>query len=255
MDSPGERWRSYFASTGQLEAEPARRGNPSTRSVTIDLVRVHRADGELAQAVIRSPDRLLSAARSTLWDLTEASVPIQLRVENNPHLCAVSDLSARQLDDLVTAKGVVDTAGPIRASAVSARYVCPACDASVTISPTGVERREPTRCERCEWGGGFEFDPSGSEFVDTQRLGLTPVPDERDDSHRPEPFTVYVHGDLVGEIPTDSHVGVTGVLRVRESSETPLSEPYLDALSVRDERDVSPPDTLREALDSHWEPD
>jgi replicative DNA helicase Mcm len=253
MDSLSERWRSYFEAECQPEIEAVAEQNSSKQSVTIDLVEVYQTDEELARAVLAHPDRVLPPARAALGKLVEASFPVRLRIENNPHLCDVSELSARRFHELVTVEGVVESVGPVQASTVTARYSCPACGESASTSSAGVEHDEPTRCDGCGWDGSFDFHPAESTFVDTQRFTLGPATDQRDDGPRPAPHPVYVHGDLVDEVTEGDHVRVTGVVRVSRSPETPLYTPYLDGRGIHDERDISSPDSLEAALDSYWD--
>jgi replicative DNA helicase Mcm len=253
MGSLAGRWRSYFATECQSDVEEVTPNDSSGGAVTIDLIELHGADQDLARAALERPDPVLAEARSVLRELTDASAPIQLRIENNPHLCGVSDVSARQFHDLVTVRGVVEAVDPVRASTVSAQYTCPACGASIRTSSTGIEHEEPIRCDGCEWDGHFEFHPAESAFVDTQRLTLAPTAEQREERPRSESLPVYVHGDLVAETAEGDHVGITGILRVRRRSEPPLYTPYLDGLGIRDERDISPPETLEAALDSYWD--
>jgi len=240
------RWKSYFRAHSDSDDVG---GGPGRPSATIDLVELYGADPDLAQAVLERPARGLETARTAFRGVAGASVPVQLRVENNPHLCGVGEISARHLYDLVTVQGTVETVGSIGATPVTARYRCRGCGATQEACPDGLEPSEPARCGSCGWDDGFEFRPEESEFVDTQPLTLVPLADEGTESLR-----AYVYAGMVGGADEGDHVGVTGIFRAREGSETPVWERYLDGFGIRAEREISPPRTLTEALDAHWVP-
>lgn len=252
MESLTEQWRSYFEAECRTDLETVTQNFPSTRSITVDLIELHSVNQQLAQTVLDHPDRSLSEARAVLRDLVDVSGPIQLRVKNNPHQCAVADIAAHQLHELLTVQGAVETVETPQVSAVTAYYLCPVCNASLSMSPAGIERTEPTRCAECNWDGNFNFQPTHSEFVDTQRFTIGPSSDQHTDSAHPKSLPVYVHSDLVGQVMEGDHIAVTGILRVRHQTETPLSTLYLDGCSIRQERDLSPPESLEAALDSQW---
>lgn len=237
----------------QADIEAILQDYPSTQSITIDLVELHSTTQDLAQTVLSRPDQALSKAHEVLHELIDISGPLQLQLKNNPHLCNITDISATQLYDLITVNGSVETVGPLQASVVTAQYTCPACNASFSTSSTGIERTEPTRCDACGWDEHFEFKPAQSEFVDTQRLTLTPASDQRTDDHQLKSLPVYVYGDLVDQVNEDDHIGVTGILRVRHSDDTAPYTLYLDGRGIREERDFSAPASLEAALDSYWE--
>lgn len=251
MDGLDSRWRSYFGT--RQGGEPAA-DRPEAPSATIDLVELYSADPELAQAVLDRPARVLEAARSALRAVTGSAAPVRLRVENNPHLCGVGEVTARHLHDLVTVRGAVETVDPVGAVPVRARYRCPACDETRETTPDGLEPTEPARCDGCGRRGGFEFQPAASAFVDARPITLAAT--DEDGSERPDggSLRAYVYGDLVDAAAEGDHVGVTGILRAREREGTPLWERYLDGLGVRAEREISPPTTLADTLDSHWDP-
>jgi len=249
MDALDSRWRSYFEARHGTDPD-----DPGRPSATIDLVELYSADPELAQAVLDRPTRVLAAARTALREVADGSGPVQLRVENNPHLCGVGELSTRHLHDLVTVRGVVGTTEAVGAVPVTARYRCPACGVERETSPEGLDPAAPVRCGDCGWDGDFEFRSEASEFVDAQPLTLTPIPGEGSESPRARSLRAYVHGDLVGAVEEGDHVGVTGIFRTRCPEGAPLWERYLDGLGVRAEREISPPATLADTLDSHWEP-
>ena len=140
------------------------------------------------------------------------------------------------------------------ATPVTARDRCPGCETTREVSPDGLEPTEPARCGNCGWDGSFEFRPEASAFVDTQRLTLVPLADEETEESGTESLRAYVYGEMVGGVDEGDHVGVTGIFRAREGSETPVWERYLDGLGIRAERDISPPGTPAETLDSHWVP-
>lgn len=250
MDTLASRWRSYFETHRGSDADSDGSAPPSA---TIDLVELYRADPDLAQAVLDRPTTVLGAARTALRAVTESSSPVQLRVENNPHLCDVGAVSARHLRDLVTVQGVIDATGRAGAVPITATYRCPACETTRETSPEGLEPTEPARCDSCEWHGDFEFRPEGSEFVDAQPLTLAPI--DGDGSGRGiDSLRAYVYGELIGTAAEGDRVGITGIVRARESESGPLWERYLDGLGLRAEREISPPETLADTLDSHWDP-
>lgn len=252
MESLAEQWRSYFEAECRTEIETVMQEYPSRRSITVDLIDLHSVNQHLAQTVLNSPDESLSEARTVIRDLIDVSGPIQLRLKNNPQQCDVSEITAQRLHDLLTVQGAVKTVETPQASVVTARYHCPVCSASLSRSPAGIERIEPTHCGECGWDGDFDFQPRHSEFIDTQRLTLNTRSDTYDADPESTSLPVYVHGDLVGQVVESDHIAVTGILRVYHQPETPLFTPYLDGCSLREERDISPPGSFEEILDSQW---
>lgn len=250
MDALRSRWRSYFEAHAD---DPEPDDGAASLSATIDLLALYDADPDLAQVVLERPVPVLEAARVALRDLAESSVPVRFRVENNPHLCGVEAVSARHLRELVTVRGAVEATGPVGAVPVTAGYRCPACGARRETSPDGLEAMAPARCEECGWDGEFAFRPGDSEFVDARRVTLGPIAADEPDRRRTDSVPAYVYGDLVGAVEAGEHVGVTGILRARPREDSPLWERYLDGLGVRAEPENSPPETLADRLDSHWE--
>lgn len=252
MKSLAKRWHSYFIAESQTERKTAGTQDTLTQPVTIDLVELYRTDQELSQAVLSHPDRVLPEARAVLCELADLSPPVQLQVQNNPQLCAVSEVSAHQCYELVTVNGMVDSVGPIEAAPVSACYTCPACDASLRTSSAGIAREEPITCTDCEWNGDFAFHPAESAFIDTQQFTLCSKPDQRNNHPHRESLSVYLRGSLVGQVTADDHVIVSGVLRLDHTPETSPCTPYLEGYGLRGERDISPPESLEAAIDSYW---
>lgn len=253
MDAAAERWRSYLTAQCRSTLEAVREQYPSERSVTIDLIELHSESPALVRSLFDDPDTMLSAARSAVRELVDTPGPIQIRIENNPHWCGVPEVSSDQLYDLVTVEGTVESVDATDATVVTAVYDCPACGTAIVTSPAGVEPADPVYCDACEWGGPFEFRPERSEFLDTQHLSLGPASGEQDAQESLDSLSVYLHGALVGRLSAGAHVGVTGVLRARRRSGTGVYALYLDGYSVRAERDLSPPASLGERLDTYWE--
>lgn len=253
MDRVRERWRSYLLAHCESEVAGLAGTPPGERSLTVDLLALHEFDSDLARAVFEEPTRVLAAGTTVLEGLLDGEGAVKLRVENNPQQFPVSAVRARHHRALLTVDGVVETVGPVRARAAVARYDCPACGDPVTRRPVGVDGDPPVGCGACEWDRELPFRPGDSTFVDLQRVELAPPPDAEGDGPRTDPLAAYLDGSLVGSVATGDHCRVTGVLRVHGTARGNEFAPYLDGLSVREERDVSAPADLESVLDSMWD--
>lgn len=250
MSTLTEIWRNYLSEKHDETIEQLAATYPEKRSLYVDLLVVYDFDEAFLERLLANPSGGFAAGESVLRDLTGVTAPVHIRVENNPQQRKIARTHAHHVGDLVTVTGVIETVRPPQASTVSAAYECPVCETSVTISQTGLDMASPTRCDDCGWNGEFTFLPEQSQFVDFQEVTLTSPEDAESDFIAELP--AYLDDDIVGTVSEDNRYSLTGVIRAHQESDTNEFLLYLDVLSVRNEAQMSAPDTLNSIIDSHW---
>ena len=209
------------------------RGYPEEgRALVVEWDDLYQFDPDLADSLRRNPNRLLADAREALRtfdvpvdvDLGEAEVYIA----GFPTRTQIRDIRAEHVNTLVSVRGIVRKATPVRPKVEVAIYECLTCGGEMEVVQRGQELREPNRCHHCERNTQLERMDDRSRFVDAQRLRIQESPEGLRGGETPQNIDVHLETDLTGVVSPGDRVTATGILKLREQSQGGSTSPILD---------------------------
>lgn len=151
-------------------------------------------------------------------------------------------LNPKDIDTLVSVKGMVIRVGDIIPEMRAAYFQCSICNQSQEVVIEEGEITEPTKCPNanCSGKGCMELIHNRSEFSDKQLVKLQETPDSIPEGETPHTVTVYVFEDLVDIAKPGDRVEITAVFRAdtkrvsrRLKSVRTVYRTYLDALHFK----------------------
>jgi DNA helicase MCM8 len=206
---------------------------------------MHHAPAEalacLAAAVhealfVRHPERAAAAGAAP-----RAPARVLVRLVNHaPSFLPVSAVRADQVGRLVTVRGTVARATPVRPLVTALQFVCAKCAAPQTLAFPDGRFQAPAACgaDGCR-GRTLAPNRAAAACADWQRLAVQGLPrDERGGEGRvPRPVDVELLDDLADSCAPGDVVTVTGLVKVATgepaSGEPPARPPPPRALPLR----------------------
>lgn len=153
------------------------------------------------------------------------------------------DLNPKDIDIVVSVKGLVIRATPVIPEMNTAFFQCNVCGHSiaVAVSPGG-KIAEPTQCPRqvCETKNSMQIVHNRCEYSDKQVVKLQETPDSVPDGQTPHSVSVCVFNELVDFCRAGDRIEVTGIFKCnavrinpRQRSVKNIYKTYLDALHIQ----------------------
>jgi replicative DNA helicase Mcm len=208
---------------------------PDTKSLNIDFRELQSFDSDLAELLLREPQRALFLGERTL----EAELPeekksynIHIRVKNLPgsQLHKIRDLRAKHMTEFLKIEGIVRMVTDVRPRIREAAYECKICGhVNYVIQNDEFTLDRPHLCEGCKKSKIFELDKDKSYYIDSQRIEIQELPEELKGGQQPQKILAYLEDDLTkGEIMPGKKITIVGTLKpISKSSKNYISQ-YFD---------------------------
>jgi DNA replicative helicase MCM subunit Mcm2 (Cdc46/Mcm family) len=196
-----------------------------SKSLHVDLEKLHEFDAELADGFRTKPQQLKQYAEEALrlYDLPgDVSLgQADIRPFGLPETTPIGSLSSDQRGELVAIRGVVLSATDVTPELTTGAFECQRCGTLTRIpQDTGAgERQDPHECQGCERQGPFKINYDQSEFVDAQEFRLAELPHELPDTVDANEGVVAVEDDLAGEVTPGDHVTVTACVVLEQQQQ------------------------------------
>lgn len=250
-----QRWYEVFHLLGlAAELRAYESAYPSKLSFPIDYSAIVKVDPDLAILLHTEYGKQMAFAADAMREfffqqyavpdpkLAVYGLPRDARVE-------ISDIRHSMIGNLIAIEGLVKKATVAQPMIVEARYVCPACNDFVTVPQTSPSFHEgPGDCSKQRGGCGkakMVLDRNNCKFGDVQKIQLQDLPEGQ--RGQPTTITVYLDGDLAGQLQPGQKVVINGILSVAVDEATPKSNIFryvLHAVSI--ERDAESEDVITE---------
>ena len=205
---------------------------------------LERCDLEFARELLKSPEKMLGAARAALLQIDlpqDAQLDrVQVRITKLPGHFRIGQLNSAHIDRLIAIEGRVVKADKARSRRVSsAVLLCLRCGNVFLKDLTGIDRVYPdVRCPNHECGRRGPFRPliNNSEYVTAQKIRLQESPKDIKEGVPPRVLDVELEDDLVGRAFPGDKVIVNGVLkfypRKSKASKSTDFELFFKSISV-----------------------
>ncbi|KAL9025299.1 MAG: hypothetical protein Q9196_005853 [Gyalolechia fulgens] len=152
------------------------------------------------------------------------------------------DLDPKDMDKLVSIKGLVIRATPVIPDMKTAFFRCQVCNHAVNVPLDRGKIAEPTRCPRqaCESQNSMQIVHNRCEFSDKQVIKLQETPDNVPDGQTPHSVSLCAYEELVDVCKAGDRIEVTGVFRSHPVRVNPrqrmvkaLFKTYIDCLHIQ----------------------
>jgi len=158
--------------------------------VYLDYKKLERFNPDLADDLMKDPDRVLEAAKEAVRSLPEVTDDVDVRVKNVSDFesQSINELTARDRNKLVVVEGVIQSVSRPGSKVVSADFECSQCGQIYTKEQDSQKLTGPYKCE-C---GSKKFSVVQEKHESVRYLTLKEKPDQRS---RDKIVTV-IQGDL-----------------------------------------------------------
>lgn len=230
-----ELFRSFFDEYYRDELQQLAENYPhKQRSLVIDYQDLEDYHPQFATDIASQPSVLIGYAEEALaeyepisTDLSEANI----RIDGAPTTIETDREHDNHISNLVSVRGLVTEADDPCLRVADAALRCELCGTVNYLPDQGRELDRPRDCKGCERAYGFEIVESESEFTDSQQFTIHSL--DANPADGDELFTVEVDAtdDIVG-VSAGEYLTVTGILRVKQNSDTTEFKPYIQASSI-----------------------
>lgn len=158
--------------------------------VYLDYQNLEKFHHELADDLLSDPDRVLSAAKNAVRDMPEVQDDVDVRIKNVSDIerQAISDLSSRDINNLVTVEGVIQSVSGVGSQIESAIFECTACGDRYEKEQETTKLKSPYKCD-C---GNKKFDVIREKHKTVRFLNIKEKPDQRSR----DKIVAVIKGDL-----------------------------------------------------------
>lgn len=157
---------------------------------------------ELAELLLDHPEDVIKAAELAIeqFDLEKEPQPVRVRFHSLPNREKINIRAIRSehLGKLVYVEGVVRQKSDVRPQIEKAKFECPACGTTQTISQHEKTLTEPKKCHSCGYKGKFSLIEKS--LIDVQGLVLEESTDTLEGGQQPKRLNVLLKEDLVSPI-------------------------------------------------------
>ena len=158
--------------------------------VYLDYQKLEKFHHELADDLLSDPDRVLSAAKNAVRDMPEVQDDVDVRIKNVSDIerQGISDLSSRDINNLVTVEGVIQSVSGVGSQIESAVFECTACGDRYEKEQDSSKLKSPYKCD-C---GNKKFDSIREKHKTVRFVNIKEKPDQRSR----DKIVAVIKGDL-----------------------------------------------------------
>ncbi|KAF5416747.1 MAG: Minichromosome maintenance protein MCM [Candidatus Methanogaster sp.] len=241
-DDTSARWDKFFNRYYLEDILTLANEYPESRSLYVDFVNIEKFDPDIADELLKHPDRILSTAEEALrsFDLPvkKTLAGAHLRITNIPQKVNIRDLRSIHISKLIAIEGLVRMATEVRPRLLVAAFECSGCRETMLVPQSSGRFIEPYICKNdgCGRKGPFKIKLTESEFVDAQKLRVQESPEDLRGGEQPQTLDINSEDDIAGIVAPGDHVVIAGVLRsyqriTREGKST-FFDIILDSVSI-----------------------
>ncbi|GMM50562.1 MCM DNA helicase complex subunit [Starmerella bacillaris] len=159
-----------------------------------------------------------------------------------PAKAGLRELNPKDIDKLVTIKGLVLRSTPVIPDMGDAFFRCAACNHTVVVEIDRGTITEPTRCPRtnCNQVNSMQLIHNRCRFNDKQIVKLQETPDTIPDGQTPHTVSLCVYDELVDYCRAGDRIEVTGIFRGAPVRANPLQralkslfKTYVDVVHIK----------------------
>lgn len=195
-----EVFEQYFEDPGEEQFNNAKSGR---RYIYLDYEKLDRFDVELADELLKQPEKVISACKEVVTSNPDVKDNIDVRVRNIPETDTkeISELSAEEIGELVTIDGVLQSSSGVGAELVSAMFECNQCGQRYEKKQDGTKLKSPYKCEDC---GCRKFECTEKNHKTVRVVNIKEKPGKRNRDN--------IVTKLVGKLAEDEskNLGATG---------------------------------------------
>jgi replicative DNA helicase Mcm len=191
------------------------------KSVIIDYEDLIHYDTDLAESLLKDPDRALKEFKSATFEVLSTENPayageirksLLVRTRGITDTIPLRKVDTSHLDKMIAFAGMVIRTSELRPLLVDGAFVCP--DGHTTrVLQEGPSIKKPVKCEGCDETRNLELDQKDSSFIDSQILRVQELPEELPPGQLPRFFDIDVEGDIVNTARPGDRAMMTGVVR------------------------------------------
>jgi len=193
-------------------------GIKGLKSLIIDFNDLYSYDIELAEEVLREPDRTLDAFSKAVYSklrlkdplYSETQKEIHVRLQNLPSSTALRKIGSEHIGHLVSVNGIIVRASIVTPLVLKAVFRCSVCNELNYVEQSGEILKTPQKCEHCDSKKGFELVPKLSIFMDSQRVTIQERPEDLPPGQLPRSLHVDLKDDLVDVARPGDRITVIG---------------------------------------------
>ncbi len=238
------KFEEFFSEHKKEEVEELASSYPKVQRLEVDFNELDLFDHELADNVVKYPDKFLPVAQEALRSLFTHSLMVSredykphIRMHNLPDVYSVSvqHLGAESLDKLVKVEGAVSWITDIYPRILTAVWECVHCWQIMNTAPQKTEPVKPPL--QCKCGrNNFKLLEEKSEFVNMQRSRMQEMVEKLRGSTPTSHVDLWLENDLVNMVSPGEKLVVTGILRLKPNKEgrlkTTVYSKYLEVIHV-----------------------
>ncbi|USW56082.1 Putative mini-chromosome maintenance protein [Septoria linicola] len=152
------------------------------------------------------------------------------------------ELDPKDMDQLVSVKGLVIRSTPVIPDMKDAFFRCSVCHHTVKVDLDRGKIAEPTRCPRevCSASNSMQIVHNRSGFADKQVIKLQETPDSVPDGQTPHSVSLCAYDELVDVCKAGDRVEITGIFKCnqvrvnpRQRSVKNIFRTYVDCLHIQ----------------------
>ncbi len=194
---------------------------PEKKSLFIDYKELERLDGEVADALINTPDEIIHLFSEVLSEMnipTLADEPrINVRFNNLPdergYTLRIREITSNYIGKFMAVEGIVNRISDILPKVDVARFYCNKCGEVYDTPQNSRFLTEPIICRNCK-KKDFRFVPEESEWTDVQRMQIQEPLELLEGGEEARQIEVWAEDDLTGEVTVGNKINETGIMRL-----------------------------------------
>ena len=195
---------------------------PDIRRLYIDYKELERFDYELADFLIKKPDKFIEEAerviKETRFEGQKAKIHVRIKNLRGAEKQLIENIKSKEIGQLIAFKGTLSRRGEVLYKTEIASYKCKLCGEEYKY-PVTRNFVPPKKCESC---GKLALVPleEKSTYMDIQRAEVQELVERVKGSTNPAKIEILLTDDLVNTVSPGENVYVTGILRIREPLST-----------------------------------
>ncbi|KAF7190619.1 DNA replication licensing factor mcm4 [Pseudocercospora fuligena] len=244
---------------GERRSQPSQNGRATDRSSSMPPMPSSDVDNDMNGSATPRPAPQPSADEQDLYAEVESS-SYRVRPFGLDKNINLRDLNPKDMDQLVSVKGLVIRTTPIIPDMKDAFFRCSVCHHTVKVDLDRGKIAEPTRCPRevCSASNSMQIVHNRSGFADKQVIKLQETPDSVPDGQTPHSVSLCAYDELVDICKAGDRVEITGIFKCNQVRVNPrqrtvknIFKTYVDCLHIQkvDKRRMGiDPSTIEEQL-------
>lgn len=199
-------------------------------------------DNALKEHLVAVVESISANASAELNEIE--SKAYRVRPYGLPARAGLRELNPKDIDKLVTIKGLVLRSTPVIPDMGDAFFRCAVCNHTIVVEIDRGTITEPTRCPRqaCGQLNSMQLVHNRCRFNDKQIVKLQETPDVIPDGQTPHTVSLCVYDELVDYCKAGDRIEVTGVFRGSAVRANPLQrvlknlyKTYVDVVHIQKE--------------------